>query len=180
MFKEFKAFALKGNMVDMAVGIIIGAAFTQLVSSLVKDIIMPPIGMLLGRVDFSKLGWTIQAKTAGQPAVVINYGQFVNTLIDFLILAFVIFIVIQQMNRLKKKQPEALPNIKSCPKCCSDIPAKAKRWLILSNQVVNAVRILRFPLKVALPCMVKILSKTITSPCFQGLETVFFSRTSSI
>lgn len=136
MFKEFKKFALKGNMIDMAVGIIIGAAFTKLVSSLVEDIIMPPIGMLLGRVDFSNLSWVIQEKTDTTAQVVINYGQFLNTCIDFLILSFVIFMVIRQMNRLAKKQEQpAAPTTKTCPKCYSDINIKAVRCPMCTTEI---------------------------------------------
>lgn len=114
MLKEFKEFAMRGNVVDMAVGIIIGAAFGKIVTSFVNDILMPPIGMILGNTDFSDLFVTLSggafatleaAKEAG--AVTINYGLWANTVIDFLIVAFAIFIVIKQMNRLKKKEEEA-------------------------------------------------------------------------
>ena len=114
MFKEFKEFALKGNVVDMAVGIIIGAAFGKIVSSLVSDIVMPPIGKLLGGVDFTKLfidlsgaGYaTLEAaQEAGAPTI--NYGIFINTILDFIIIAFAIFLVVKQMNKLKKQEEEA-------------------------------------------------------------------------
>ncbi|MBU4452828.1 large-conductance mechanosensitive channel protein MscL [Patescibacteria group bacterium] len=108
MFKEFKEFAVKGNMIDMAVGIIIGAAFGKIVSSLVADIVMPPIGVILGGIDFSNLVLTLQKATETTEAVTLNYGMFINTVIDFLIIAFVIFIVVKQINRLKKKE-EAKP-----------------------------------------------------------------------
>jgi len=108
MFKEFKEFAMKGNVIDMAVGIIIGAAFGKIVSSLVTDIIMPPIGVLLGGVDFSNLVITLKKTTALAPAVTINYGLFINTVIDFVIIAFVIFLLVKQINRFKKKE-EAKP-----------------------------------------------------------------------
>lgn len=108
MFKEFKEFAVKGNMIDMAVGIIIGGAFGKIVSSLVTDIIMPPIGLLLGGIDFSQLAVTLKQATETTDAVTLNYGLFVNTVIDFLIIAFSIFIVVKQINRLKKKE-EAKP-----------------------------------------------------------------------
>jgi len=108
MFKEFKEFALKGNVVDLAVGVIIGAAFGKIVTSLVTDIIMPPIGVLLGGIDFSSLAWTIQQATDNREAVAINYGLFINNIIDFLIIAFVIFLVVKQVNRFKKKE-EAKP-----------------------------------------------------------------------
>jgi len=123
MFKEFKEFAMRGNVIDMAVGIIIGAAFGKVVSSLVNDIIMPPIGMLLGKVDFSNLGVTLHAQTAQAPAVVLRYGMFINAVIDFVIVAFAIFIVIQQMNRVVKTSPTN----KDCPFCCSKIAVKATR-----------------------------------------------------
>ncbi len=134
MFKEFKEFAMRGNVVDMAVGIIIGAAFGRIVSSLVNDVIMPPIGLLLGKVDFSSLFFNISgtpyaaladAKRAGAP--VIAYGAFLNTILDFVIVALVIFLLIRQMNKLKK-QPEAAPaTTKECPYCLSVIALKATR-----------------------------------------------------
>jgi large conductance mechanosensitive channel len=136
MLKEFKEFVMKGNVVDMAVGIIIGAAFGKIVSSLVTDVIMPPIGLLLGQMDFSSLfinlsGQTYatiaEAKAAG--AATINYGLFLNTVIDFVIVAFAIFLMIKQVNRLKRQPaPVAVePTTKECPLCCSTIPLKAVR-----------------------------------------------------
>jgi len=104
MFQEFKKFAIKGNVIDMAVGIIIGAAFGKIVSSLVADIIMPPIGVLLGAVDFSNLVITLKKASEGVEAVTINYGLFINTLINFIIIAFAIFIIIKQINKLKEKE----------------------------------------------------------------------------
>lgn len=106
MFKEFKEFAMRGNVVDMAVGIIIGAAFGKIISSLVNDVIMPPIGMLLGGIDFSNFLLTLKEAMGDVPAVTLNYGVFINTVIDFLIIAFVIFMVIKGMNRMKRKQEE--------------------------------------------------------------------------
>ena len=106
MLQEFKKFAIKGNVMDMAVGVIIGAAFGKIVSSAVSDIIMPPIGILLGGVDFSKLAITLKKATETAEAVTINYGVFANAVIDFVIIAFVIFIVIKQINRLKTKEEE--------------------------------------------------------------------------
>lgn len=108
MFEEFKKFAIKGNVVDLAIGIIIGGAFGKIVSSFVADIIMPPIGVLLGGVDFSTLAITLKKATEVTEAVTINYGLFINTVIDFLIIAFAIFIVVKQINKLKKKE-EAKP-----------------------------------------------------------------------
>lgn len=107
MLKEFKDFAVKGNVVDMAVGLIIGAAFGKIVSSAVADVIMPPIGVLLGGVDFSNLAFTVKAATADVPAVLINYGKFIQTVIDFTIIAFTIFIAIKALNNLKRKEEEA-------------------------------------------------------------------------
>jgi large conductance mechanosensitive channel len=129
LFKEFKSFAMRGNVVDMAVGIIIGAAFGKIISSLVGDIIMPPIGVLIGGVDFSSLAFTIKAATAESTAVVIKYGQFINIFIDFLIVAFAMFMIIQAMNRLVKKQEvvPASPTTKECPECLMVIPVNAKR-----------------------------------------------------
>jgi large conductance mechanosensitive channel len=127
MVKEFKEFAMRGNVVDMAVGIVIGGAFGKIVSSLVSDVIMPPIGLLLGNVDFSKLSIILREKTATAEAVAINYGLFVNTVLDFVIVAFAIFMVIKQMNRLKKKEEAAPVTTKECPKCLSTIALKATR-----------------------------------------------------
>jgi len=140
MLKEFKEFAMRGNVVDMAVGIIIGAAFGAIVNSLVSDVIMPPIGLLLGNVDFSNLyiilreGATagpfaslVEAKKAG--AVTISYGAFINTIINFLILAFVIFLFIRSINKLKRKEvaTPVVPTTKECVYCFSTIPIKATR-----------------------------------------------------
>ena len=129
MLKEFKEFAMRGNVVDMAVGIIIGGAFGKIVTSLVKDVIMPPIGMLLGNVDFSQLSITLREKTAEAEAVTISYGLFINTVLDFIIVAFCIFMVIKAMNRMQRKEEEAPkePTTRDCPKCCSSIPIKATR-----------------------------------------------------
>jgi large conductance mechanosensitive channel len=108
LVKEFKTFAMRGNVTDMAIGIVIGATFGKIVSSLVNDVIMPPIGLLLGGMDFSNLAVTLKGAGAGTPAVVLKYGMFINTIIDFLIVAFAIFMVIKGMNALKRKQ-EAAP-----------------------------------------------------------------------
>jgi large conductance mechanosensitive channel len=121
MLKEFRDFAVKGNAIDMAVGIVIGAAFGKIVTSLVNDIIMPPLGLLLGRMDFSSLAIHLNEKTA------VKYGVFINTLLDFVIVAFAIFLVIKQMNRLKKAPSPADPTTKDCPKCYTAIPIKAIR-----------------------------------------------------
>ena len=138
MFKEFKEFAMKGNVVDMAVGIIIGAAFGTIVKSLVDDIIMPPIGLILGNVDFSGLFAVLKegaqpgpylslelARKAG--AVTWNYGAFINTVVSFLIVAFSVFLLVKGMNRLRRQDeaPPAEPTTKECPFCMSTIPIKA-------------------------------------------------------
>jgi large conductance mechanosensitive channel len=124
ILKEFKEFAVKGNVVDMAVGVIIGAAFGKIVTALVSQVVMPPIGLLLGNVDFSSLAIVLKEKTETAAVVSINYGVFINTLLDFLIVAFVIFLLVKQINRLKK---EAEVTTKECPKCISTISLKATR-----------------------------------------------------
>jgi large conductance mechanosensitive channel len=124
MLKEFKDFAVRGNVVDMAVGIIIGAAFGKIVSSMVGDIIMPVVGKLTGGVDFSEMVITLGS---GEKAAAIKYGVFINTVIDFVIVAFCIFLMIKQMNRLKKAPAPAAPTTKECPQCLMAIPIKAKR-----------------------------------------------------
>jgi large conductance mechanosensitive channel len=123
MFKEFKEFAMRGSVMDMAVGIIIGGAFGTIVSSLVADILMPPIGMLLGRVDFSSLAIRLS------DTVAIGYGKFINSVISFLIIAFSLFLVIRGMNRMKKAEtaPPAEPTTKDCPFCATAVPIKAVR-----------------------------------------------------
>jgi len=104
MFKEFKEFAVKGNVIDLAVGVVIGTAFGKIVSSLVTDIIMPPVGILLGGVDFTKFSFVLKEATEETAAVAINYGVFINNIFDFVIIAFAIFVVVKQINRLKKKE----------------------------------------------------------------------------
>ncbi len=123
MFKEFKEFAMRGSVLDMAVGIIIGAAFGSIVTSLVNDVLMPPIGMLLGKVDFASLAIRLS------DTVAIGYGKFINALISFLIVAFVLFLIIRAMNRLKKKAeaPAPAPATKDCPYCATAVPIKAVR-----------------------------------------------------
>ncbi|MFH2012667.1 MAG: large-conductance mechanosensitive channel protein MscL [Pseudomonadota bacterium] len=115
IIKEFKDFAVKGNVVDMAVGIIIGAAFGKIVSSFVGDVIMPPIGVLLGGVDFSNLAFTLKEASGAMPAVIIGYGKFIQTLVDFIIIAFSIFIAIKGINSLKRKEEEAPPKAPPVP-----------------------------------------------------------------
>lgn len=129
MIKEFKEFALRGNVVDMAVGIIIGAAFGKIVTSLVNDVIMPPVGMLLGNVDFSQLVFVLREKTAEADAVTLNYGAFISTVLDFVIVALCIFVVIKGMNRMQRKEEDPVqnPTTKECPRCCTAIPIQATR-----------------------------------------------------
>jgi large conductance mechanosensitive channel len=136
MFKEFKEFAMRGNVLDMAIGIIIGGAFGKIITSFVSDVLMPPLGLLLGKMDFSSLFINLSgkdyptlaaAKEAG--AATLNYGTFINTIIDFLIVAFAIFLLVKQVNRFKR-QPEvapAAPTTKDCPYCFSAVPLKATR-----------------------------------------------------
>jgi large conductance mechanosensitive channel len=114
MMKEFKAFAMRGNVVDMAVGIVIGAAFGKIVSSFVADVLMPPLGLLLGDVDFSQLAITLQEAAGETAAVTLNYGKFIQTILDFIIIAFAIFMVIKAMNSMKKKE-EAAPAAPPAP-----------------------------------------------------------------
>lgn len=116
VMREFKTFAMRGNVVDMAVGIIIGGAFGKIISSLVADVIMPPIGVLLGGVDFSNLAITIKTAAGGAAAVTLNYGKFIQTVVDFLIIAFAIFMVIKGMNALKKKEEKAPSSPPTPPK----------------------------------------------------------------
>lgn len=134
MLKEFKEFAMKGNVLDMAIGVIIGGAFGKIVSSLVSDVLMPPIGLIMGKVDFASLFLNLSgspqpslaaAKAAGAPTV--NYGVFLQTVFDFIIIAFVIFMLVKQVNRLKKPEPTAAPTTKDCPQCLSTIPIKATK-----------------------------------------------------
>lgn len=149
MFKEFKEFALRGNVMDMAIGIVIGAAFGTIIKSLVADVIMPPIGMLLGGVDFSNLFVVLQqgaeiagpynaladAQAAG--AVTLNYGLFINTVISFIIVAFAIFMLVRSMNSAKRKEeaPPAVPTTKNCPQCNSEISIKATRCPMCTSTI---------------------------------------------
>lgn len=140
MIKEFKEFAMKGNVVDLAVGLVLGAAFGAIVKSLVDDIIMPPIGLLLGRVDFSNLFVVIKEGTTPPPyntvalardagAVTLNIGVFINVIMSFVIVAFAMFMIIKTINRMKKEapKPEAVPTTKECPFCLSTVPLKATK-----------------------------------------------------
>lgn len=127
MLKEFKDFAMKGNVVDMAVGIVIGAAFGKIVASLVADVLMPPVGLLLGNVDFSSLSLSLNQPMDPKDLVAIKYGAFINTVIDFVIVALAIFLVVKQMNRLKSAPAAAAATIKDCPHCQMSVPTKATR-----------------------------------------------------
>ena len=148
MLKEFKEFAMRGNVVDMAVGIVIGAAFGTIVKSFVDDVLMPPIGLLLGGVDFSNLfavvkegapagpyASLVDAQTAG--AVTLNYGLFINTVISFLIVAFAVFMVVKAMNAIKRQEeaPAAEPTTKTCEFCQTEIPIKATRCPHCTSQL---------------------------------------------
>jgi len=133
MFKEFKEFAMRGNMLDMAIGIIIGAAFGKIITSLVNDLLMPPIGLVMGKVNFADRFVNLsgqpyaslaEARAAG--AATINYGIFLNTIIDFVIVAFVVFLLVRQINRMKKAAASE-PVTRACPYCCTEIPIKAVR-----------------------------------------------------
>jgi large conductance mechanosensitive channel len=141
MLKEFKAFILRGNVVDLAIGVIIGAAFGKIVSSFVGDLLMPPIGLLLGKADFSNLFINLTgqpyptvaaAKAAGAPTL--NYGAFLQTIVDFVIVAFAVFLVIKQVNRLSPPAPPA-PATRPCPLCLSNIPLRATRCAHCTSEV---------------------------------------------
>jgi len=146
MWKEFKEFAMRGNVLDLAIGVIIGGAFGKIVTSLVNDILMPPFGLLLGKVDFTNLFISLsgkpyaslaEAQAAG--AATINYGVFINNIIDFLIVAFVIFLVVRAMNRfLRKPAAPAEPTTRECPYCLSQIPLKASRCPHCTSEVTPA------------------------------------------
>jgi large conductance mechanosensitive channel len=143
IFKEFREFAMRGNVLDMAIGIIIGTAFGKIITSLVNDILMPPIGVLLGKMDFTNLFINLSsqpyerladAKSAG--AATINYGLFLNTIIDFIIVAFIIFLLIRQVNRFKKKEESAtVPAVRDCPHCLSSVPMKATRCAHCTSEI---------------------------------------------
>lgn len=139
---EFKEFAVKGNVMDMAVGIIIGAAFGKIVSSLVKDVIMPPVGLAMGKVDFSNMfvvlsgqGAPTLAAAQAAGAVTLNYGIFINTVIEFIIVAFAVFLLVMWVNRLKRQAPPPAPNTKSCPYCLSAIPKNATKCAHCTSQL---------------------------------------------
>lgn len=144
MLKEFKEFAMRGNVLDMAVGIIIGAAFGKIITSFVSDILMPPLGLLLGKVDFSSLFISLSgqypslaaAKAAGAPTL--NYGMFLNTVLDFAIVAFAVFMLIRQVNRFLPKPAPAPASTRECPHCLSAMPLKATRCAHCTSDVPPA------------------------------------------
>jgi large conductance mechanosensitive channel len=133
VLKEFKEFAVRGNVMDLAIGVIIGAAFGKIISSLVEDVLMPPLGQLLGKVDFSGLYFSLDGKSydslaaaKAAHAATVNYGVFLNTVVSFLLVAFCVFLVVKQINRFAQK-PAAAPTTKDCPQCAMPIPLAAKR-----------------------------------------------------
>jgi large conductance mechanosensitive channel len=142
MYSEFKTFIMRGNVVDLAIGVIIGAAFGKIITSFVEDVLMPPIGLFLGRVDFSNLFINLSgkdypsvaaAKAAG--AATLNYGIFFNNIINFLIIAFVIFLLIKQINRMQEPAPTAAPTTKDCPYCLSSVPLKATKCAFCTSEL---------------------------------------------
>ena len=144
MLREFREFAMRGNLLDMAIGIVIGAAFGRIISSLVNDVIMPPIGLVLGGFDFANLFVALKggpfasvaaAKAAGAPTI--NYGVFINTIVDFIIVAFAVFLLIRGINRARR-EPEAAPTTKSCPYCVSTIPLAAVRCPYCTSELKAA------------------------------------------
>jgi large conductance mechanosensitive channel len=144
MLKEFREFALRGNVIDLAVAVIIGAAFNRIVASLVDDLILPPIGYVLGGLDFDNLFWTIgpeefgtlaDAKAAG--AATINYGVFIGVLIHFIIVAFVIFLMVRTINRLRSAPDVVTPTTRSCPFCLTQIPLEATRCAACTSEVAK-------------------------------------------
>lgn len=145
MLKEFREFAARGNVVDLAVALILGAAFGKIVTSLVNDLLMPPIGMALGRVDFASLFVALDggvypsiaaAKAAGAPTI--NYGLFINTVIEFVIVAFAVFLIVRQINRLRGPAPVPIDETRECPSCLSRIPRKARRCAHCTSEVQPA------------------------------------------
>ena len=148
MFKEFKEFALRGNVLDLAIGIIIGGAFSTIVSSFVADILMPPIGLLLGNADLSELfinlsGGRYETLAAAEEAgaATINYGLFINSIVDFVIIAFALFLIVRQVNRLQRQAEEeqpAEPTTKECPYCLAEIPIEATRCQHCTSQLESA------------------------------------------
>ncbi|MFN2474732.1 MAG: large conductance mechanosensitive channel protein MscL [Chthoniobacterales bacterium] len=149
LLQEFKEFAVKGNAVDLAIGVVIGAAFATVVSSLVKDVIMPPIGLAMGGIDFSNMYWLLKAGKDGATnyptvkaaqeagAVTLNLGLFLNAIINFLIVAAAVFAAVKGMQKLKRPQPQALPTVKDCPYCLMSVPIKATRCAHCTSELPN-------------------------------------------
>ena len=146
MFKEFRDFAMRGNVIDLAVGVIIGASFGAIVNSLVKDVLMPPIGLLLGKVDFANLFWVMRAGSPSEPyatvadaqaagAVTMNYGLFINAIVSFIFVAFAVFLLIRSVNRMKRPAPVTDPTTKECPYCFTTISVKARRCPNCTSQL---------------------------------------------
>ena len=142
MLNEFRTFIIRGNMIDLAVGLVIGASFTTVVTSFVNDLLMPPIGLLLGRVDFANLFVNLSgggyptiaaAKAAGAPTL--NYGLFINSIINLVIVGFAVFLVVKQVNRFRGPEPVAAPTTKDCPACAMPIPLKARRCPHCTSEV---------------------------------------------
>jgi large conductance mechanosensitive channel len=146
MLKEFKEFASRGNVIDLAVGVIIGAAFGKIVTSAVNDLIMPPIGMALGRIDFANFfialdggAYASLAEAQQKAAPTLNYGRFLNTTLEFLIVAFAVFLLVKQINRLQAPPPAAPPeDVRNCPFCISRVPAKARRCPFCTSELQGA------------------------------------------
>lgn len=149
MLKEFKDFAFKGNMLDLAVGVIIGGAFGKVITSIVNDLVMPLVGLLIGKVNFNDLYVALDGKhydtfdQASKSTAVFRYGQFISTFLDFLIVAFVIFIVVRQIGKFRKKEApvEKAPTTKACPHCLSDIPAQATRCKFCTSELSSGSRV---------------------------------------
>ena len=127
MFKEFKEFAMRGNVMDMAIGIIIGVAFGKIITSFVADLLMPPLGLITGGFDFKDKLITLQPATDTAKAITLNYGVFIMTIVDFIIVAFAIFLLVRAMNSLKRKEEAAPLTTKDCPECMMPIPLQARR-----------------------------------------------------
>lgn len=147
MWEEFKKFVMRGNVLDLAIAVIMGGAFGKIVTSLVNDVLMPPIGLMLGKVNFADLfidlsgqGYTSLAVAQEAGAATINYGVFINTVLDFVVVAFVVFLLVRQANKFKKDEAPAAPaapTTKECPYCCSEIPIKATRCPNCTSQLNN-------------------------------------------
>lgn len=142
MWEEFKKFVMRGNVLDLAIAVIMGGAFGKIVTSFINDVLMPPLGLLLGKVNFADLfidlsgqGYTSLAAAQEAGAATINYGIFINTVLDFVVVAFVVFLLVRQMNKLKKAEAPAAPTTKECPYCYSQIPLKATRCPHCTSQL---------------------------------------------